>query len=251
MLVTSRLLRSPQPCLHYDTNCAKMYFMLNSATNAEPGLRERKSLATRDALVQTARALSAEHGFSHFTIEQLCEQVGVSRRTFFNYFPTKEDAFLGQQEGGIPADVAEDFVRKGAGSRAGTLSQGLFDDMAEVSCTLAETMPFSRETFEQMHAAMVKDPKLLAIIRRSSDRREAALRELVARREGIDPADPRAQMATALLTVLFHRSVAQFFRADNTRTYREVLAGQVAAVKALFQSSDAHPDISAVRQGPP
>ena len=180
MLVTSRLLRSPQPCLHYNTNCAKMYFMLNSATNAEPGLRERKSLATRDALVQTARALSAEHGFSHFTIEQLCEQVGVSRRTFFNYFPTKEDAFLGQQEGGIPADVAEDFVRKGAGSRAGTLSQGLFDDMAEVSCTLAETMPFSRETFEQMHAAMVKDPKLLAIIRRSSDRREAALRELVA-----------------------------------------------------------------------
>src|SRR6185436_9442476 len=164
-----------------------MYSMPDSATNAEPGLRERKWLATRDALVETARALSAEHVFSHFTIEQLCEQVGVSRRTFFNYFPSKEDAFLGQHQEGIPADVAEDFVRKGAGSRAGTLSPGLFNDMAAVLCTLAESMPFTRETFEQMHTAMVKDPKLLAIIRRSSDRREAAFRELVARREGIEP----------------------------------------------------------------
>src|SRR6185436_20901590 len=123
-------------------------------------------------------------------------------------------------------------------------------DMAAVLCTLAESMPFTRETFEQMHTAMVKYPKLLAIIRRSSDRREAAFRELVARREGIDPTDPRAQMATALLTVLFHRTVAEFFRADNTRTYRDVLTGQVAAVKALFQTSDADPDISDVHEGP-
>lgn len=227
-----------------------MYFMSHSATNAEPGLRERKWLATRDALVQTARALSAERGFSHFTIEQLCEQVGVSRRTFFNYFPTKEDVFLGQHEEGIPAEVAEEFVQKGAGSRAGTLSPQLFDDMAELLCTLADSMPFTRETFEQMHSAMVKDPKLPAIIRRSSNRRESAFRKLVARREGIDPADPRAQMATALLTVLFHRAVAEFFRPDNTRTYREVLTCQVAAVKALFQTSEADPNVFVVHEGP-
>ena len=228
-----------------------MYSMSHSATSeGQTGLRERKLLATREALVQSTRALSAEHGFSHFTIEQLCEQVGVSRRTFFNYFPSKEDAFLGQHQEGIPADVAEDFVRKGAGSRPGTVSPGLFDDMAEVLCTLAESMAFTRETFEQMLTAIAKDPKLLAIIRRSSDRREAAFRELVARREGIDPTDPRAQMATALLTVLFHRTVAEFFRADNTRTYRDVLTGQVAAVKALFQTAAADPDISDVHEGP-
>ena len=228
-----------------------MYSMSHSATSeGQTGLRERKLLATREALVQSTRALSAEHGFSHFTIEQLCEQVGVSRRTFFNHFPSKEDAFLGQHEEGIPADVAEDFVRKGAGSRAGTLSPGLFNDMAAVLCTLAESMPFTRETFEQMHTAMVKDPKLLAIIRRSSDRREAAFRELVARREGIDPSDPRAQMATALLTVLFHRTVAEFFSADNTGTFRDVLTGQVAAVKAIFQTPDADPVAPPTHEGP-
>src|SRR6185436_19013907 len=114
-------------------------------------------------------------------------------------------------------------------------------DMAAVLCTLAESMPFTRETFEQMHTAMVKDPKLLAIILRFSDRREAAFRELVARREGIDPTDPRAQMATALLTAVAHRTVAEFFRPDNTSTYRDVLSRNVTAVKALFQTSDADP----------
>jgi AcrR family transcriptional regulator len=224
--------------------------MQHSATNAEPGLRERKWLATRDALVETARALSVEHGFSHFTVEQLCEQVGVSRRTFFNYFPTKEDAFLGQHNEGIPAEVAEDFVRKGAGSLPGTISPGLIDDMAEVFCTLAESMPFTRQNFEQMLTAIGKDPKLLVIIRRSSDRREAAFRELVARREGIALTDPRAQMATTLMTAVAHRTVGEFFRPDNTHTYREVLTGYVTAVKALLQTSEADPDPSTVHEGP-
>jgi hypothetical protein len=122
--------------------------------------------------------------------------------------------------------------------------------MAEVARTLAESMPFTRETFTQMHTAMLKDPKLMAIIRRSSNRREAAFRELVARREGIDPTDPRAQMATALLTAVAHRTVAEFFKPDNTRTYRDVLASQIAAVKALFPTSEADPKISAVHEGP-
>ena len=223
--------------------------MPDSATRAAPGLRERKWLATRDALVETARALSAERGFSHFTIEQLCEQVGVSRRTFFNYFPTKDAAFLGQHDEGIPSEVAEDFVRKGASSCPGRLSPGLFDDMTEVLCTLAESMPFTRETFEQMLTAIAQDPKLLPIIRRSSDRREAAFRDLIARREGIDPADPRAQMATALLTAVAHRTVAEFFRPDNTRTYRDVLTGYVSAVKALFQTSDVNPVATSTDEG--
>jgi AcrR family transcriptional regulator len=221
-----------------------MYCMPHSATSAEPGLRERKWLATRDALVEAARALSVEHGFSHFTVEQLCEQVGVSRRTFFNYFPTKEDALLGQPHEGITSEVAEDFVSKGANSRPGTISPGLLDDMAEVLCTLTESMPFTHGTFDQMLAAIDKDPKLMAVIRRSSDRKESAFRELVARREGIDPADPRAHMATALLTAVAHRTVAEFFRPDNTRTYRDVLTGQVAAVKALFPTSDFPPQTS-------
>ena len=36
-----------------------------------------------------------EHGLDGFTMEQLAERVGVSRRTLFYYFPAKDDAVLG------------------------------------------------------------------------------------------------------------------------------------------------------------
>ena len=46
-------------------------------------------------MVVEARRSTVEHGLSGFTIEQLCESVGVSRRTFFNHFGSKEDVVLG------------------------------------------------------------------------------------------------------------------------------------------------------------
>ncbi len=51
----------------------------------------------------------AHYGLNGFTIEQLCEDVGVSRRTFFNYFPSKEDAIIGHFLDQFPADAIATF----------------------------------------------------------------------------------------------------------------------------------------------
>jgi AcrR family transcriptional regulator len=59
------------------------------------GLRERKKKATRLALSSAALRLARRHGPDHVTIEAIAEAAGVSPRTFFNYFPSKDDAILG------------------------------------------------------------------------------------------------------------------------------------------------------------
>jgi AcrR family transcriptional regulator len=59
----------------------------------QPGLRERKKQQTWGLIAQTARRLFQEHGFDAVTVADVAREADVSRKTVFNYFPTKEDLF--------------------------------------------------------------------------------------------------------------------------------------------------------------
>ena len=57
-------------------------------------LRERKKAATRQSLHAAALRLAMASGLDSVTVEDIADEVGVSRRTFSNYFANKEDAVL-------------------------------------------------------------------------------------------------------------------------------------------------------------
>ena len=65
-----------------------------STTTADGGLRERKKVATRQALHEAAVRLAIAHGADKITVEAIADDAGVSRRTFSNYFASKEEALL-------------------------------------------------------------------------------------------------------------------------------------------------------------
>lgn len=58
-------------------------------------LRERRRSQTELAIHDAARAAALEYGLHGATIEAIAERAGISQRTFFNYFASKEDAVLG------------------------------------------------------------------------------------------------------------------------------------------------------------
>lgn len=63
-----------------------------------PSLRERKKVETWTAIHDAAASLALYQGLEQATVEVIAERAGISARTFFNYFPAKEDAVLGLRE---------------------------------------------------------------------------------------------------------------------------------------------------------
>jgi AcrR family transcriptional regulator len=62
------------------------------------GLRERKKLRTRQALVDAGLDLFMRQGFEQTTIDEIVNACEVSRRTFFRYFASKEDLFIAESD---------------------------------------------------------------------------------------------------------------------------------------------------------
>lgn len=63
------------------------------------GRREQNKIDTRRAIADAAFDLALSVGPGSFTVDQIVERAGVSRRTFFNYFPSAEDALTVRTDG--------------------------------------------------------------------------------------------------------------------------------------------------------
>ncbi|MGV9884152.1 TetR family transcriptional regulator [Streptomyces sp. NPDC003006] len=73
-------------------------------------MAERKRRLVSDELTESALQLLALKGFDAVTIDEIVTTAGVSRRTFFRYFASKEDVvvqFLADMGAGMRAELAE------------------------------------------------------------------------------------------------------------------------------------------------
>lgn len=77
------------------TWCKLALGVLLHSVQEEMSLREQKRFETRLRIEDAATQLVDERGFADVTVEEICAVAGISRRTFFNYFDSKDSAVLG------------------------------------------------------------------------------------------------------------------------------------------------------------
>jgi AcrR family transcriptional regulator len=75
-----------------------------------PGARRRGVAETTAAIERATVDLVLEHGYDGVTVDMICREAGVSQRTFFNHFKTKDAALLGPDLPRIDERAAREFL---------------------------------------------------------------------------------------------------------------------------------------------
>lgn len=169
---------------------------------AESSLAQRKRQLVATELTEAALQLLARKGFDAVTVDEIATAAGVSKRTFFRYFASKEDVVV-QFLAGMGADMRAELAARPAGEAP---SEAL---LRAVSVPLAACGDHPERTLPVVRL-ILRTPALLARFLEHEGRWREELTEELAGRLGLDPAAelyPRlaAGMALTAFDTVLHR----------------------------------------------
>ena len=204
-----------------------------------PGLRERKKRDTAARLHASAIRLAAERGPAHVTVEQIAAAAGVSQRTFFNYFPTKESAITGTTPD-LPEALAAALAQRPPSE----------DPWASLEIVLADRLEDQTARPEQrrLHRRLLHEhPELLAGMHGITLEAQERLARTIGARRRLDPDDdpyPRLVVSVAFAVV---RAVLAYRAARSAQTPETSLRADLAAGFAAVAgglTAPGHPELS-------
>lgn len=174
----------------------------------ERGLRERKKLATRQALSSAALQLAIERGIGNVTIEDITAAANVSLRTFRNYFASKYEAICA-----IGADRAR---RIGASLLTRPPGEPLWEALTSAVLQHYEgtDQAFARETMAALRLIM-HSPAMRGEYLKINSEMQNALAAAIAERTGTDvEADMYPQILAGAVTAASQVALRRWYAAD-------------------------------------
>jgi len=209
---------------------------------AEPeaeGLREQKKRRLRQRLSDTATEMFLEHGFDAVRVSEIAQACGVSEKTVFNYFPTKESLILDRGEATMAALRAglADTDHSAVEAALRILSDEL---RAMTSWIAAQDDPHQAAAMIRRFGALIRStPSLRAYHRDMTDRLVTAAAETLAQRTRSSPDDPEPQIAaTALLGLWSIQFQSLGKHLDGARTATQIHEAVTADVRRAAKLID-------------
>ncbi len=162
---------------------------------------------TRAALVDAALSLFASKGYESTSIDEIAEQVGVSPRTFYRYFETKDRVLF------FGGDAFNDAVVRHLPEQPYAL--GDLEALAATFISLAPMVTPLKERIRLFNQALLGSPALMGQQEMAMLKHNAAVAEGLARRRGLSAADPASQMVAGLASVVLRQTYAMWLSSSG------------------------------------
>ncbi|MGI5191643.1 TetR/AcrR family transcriptional regulator [Promicromonospora sp. CA-289599] len=191
-----------------------------------PTLRERTRRAVHAEIAGTALRLFVEQGFEATTVDQIAAAAGISRRSFFHYFGSKEDVVMGDLEA-LGLRVRETLEARPATETAWEALRETFIDLHQRGTDAATPLQIAN-----MYADA---PSLRARHLEKHLRWQELLAPDIERRLGIEPgaaADPRARAVIAAALACLDVAVEAWRQSGGTSDPVDLFDQAVAALRA-------------------
>ena len=206
----------------------------------DESLRERKKRLMRQQLTDTATLMFMERGFDAIRVAEVAAACGVSEKTVFNYFPTKESLILDRLEGTMAA------LRAGLADRGATPVEAVLrildGELTAMTSWLAgaDDPAGAAAAMRRFGALIQASPSLRAHQSDMMDQFVAVAAAILAERSGLAADDPEPQItATALLGLWRIQFQSLSRHLDGTRTATQVhqaVTGDVLRAARLIRA---------------
>lgn len=203
---------------------------VEASTRRPPGRRELRKLETHRAIVGAAREMVSERGLDGVTVEEIADAAGVSPRTFFNYFASKEEALVGVDPA-ILTELADRLRARPSSEAPVSALRAVLVEVAEPGESLRRWQ--LRDELVARHPALL--PRHLASI----DEVRASLAGALADRMGIDArSDPTADLVVAAVMSALRTALTWWQESDRSRPLRDVVDSAFSLVSHFDDATD-------------
>ncbi len=200
------------------------------------GLRERKKRLMRQQLSDTATRMFMERGFDAVRVSEIAVACGVSEKTVFNYFPTKESLILDRLEATV-ASLRTGLAESGVAPVQAALRILDGELGAMTSWLAAQDDPGQAAAMIRRCGALIAaTPSLRAHQSDMMDQFTTVAAAILAARAGMSPDDPEPQIAATALLGLWRipfQALSNYL--DGTRSPSEVQQAVTADVRRAAQ----------------
>lgn len=200
----------------------------------QEGLRERKRRLTRQLISDVASAMFAFRGFDEVTVSEVADRVGVSEKTIYNYFPTKEALVLDMADESLERLTRVLHERRPGESLTAAVLRALETDMDAFDDAPDELIEFVPRFMQMIDGT----PTLRAAWLELHDRVAKVVRDEIAAQAEIDPTDPEPMIAgralAGLVDVAFESRVRHITAGLRGKTLRDAINADLERAARLL-----------------